>query len=87
MIDYTEPRRALEMYVDTNFTTVPVAFENLAIDPSLTDITGGYIDIVDIGSSNQKMDLVGDESQVIGFIAIRIYTPLGGGTQKGRQIY
>lgn len=85
MIDYTAPRRALEMYVDTYFSLVPVAFENLSLDESV-DISDGYIDFTDLGGSNVKMDISGDESQVKGLIVIRIYTPLGVGTQAGRQI-
>ncbi len=85
MIDYTEPRRALEMYVNTNFSAVPVIFENVAVDESV-DLSGGFIDFTDLGGSNVKMDISGDESQVKGNIVIRIYTPLGSGTQQGRQI-
>ena len=85
MIDYTEPRRALEMYIAANFSAVPVIFENVAPDPSV-DLSSGFIDFTDLGGSNVKMDISGDESQVKGNIVIRIYTPLGSGTQQGRQI-
>ena len=83
MIDYTAPRRALEMYVDANFNMVPVLFEN--IKPN-RDLDGGYIDFTDIGTTTENLGMGEDVYSVRGQIIIRIFTPLGSGTQKGRQI-
>jgi len=83
MIDYTAPRRAFEMHIDTNFAMVPVVFENTKPNQNLS---GGFIDFTDLGGSADLMEMGGDVSSVKGSIVIRIYTPLGSGTQQGRQI-
>lgn len=71
------------MHLDSNFSMVPVVFENTRVQQ---DRTGGFIDLTDIGMSNRIMGLGEDVSSVEGSIVIRIYTPLGSGTQLGRQI-
>ena len=83
MIDFTKPRRALEMYLNTYFTTVPIQFENVQARGDLTD---GFIALTDVGSSNQTMGMGETVSSVRGMIVIQIYTPLGNGTQSSRTI-
>lgn len=85
MIDFTAPRRALEVYLNTNFTTVPVKFENVNIDNSV-DLTGGFIAMHDTGTDSLGTGLQETVALVKGMIVIQIFTALGSGTQTSRSI-
>jgi len=85
MIDYTAPRRAIEVYLNTNFTTVPIHFENVAVDDSV-DLTSGYIAITDTGTESISMGMQEEVTHVNGMVVIQIYTVLGSGTQTSRSI-
>ncbi len=84
MIDYTAPRRALEMYLDTNYTLTPIKFENVELSE---DITGGFVAVNDIGTESNTLEMGGGNTFLAkGILVIQIYTVLGSGTQQGRLI-
>lgn len=83
MIDYTVVRREIESYIDANFNTVPMKFENTL----LASIDTEHITVEDGDLSRNRLD-VSDPivSQVEGTLIIGIFTQVGIGTERGREI-
>jgi len=81
MIDYSEVRRIIEVYIDENFDTVPVQFENIIID-----VDGAYISLTDIQANAQPPAMGSKTSLITGIIVIQIYTVYGTGTVYSRNI-
>ena len=78
MIDYTEIRRIVEAHLATNYTTTPIWYENTP-GPQADE----YIAVQDDTISVRDM---GDGVLVVGQLIVDIYTPIGIGTERGREI-
>jgi len=82
MIDYTAVREEIESYIQDNFTTVPVVFENT--DLKSKDTTHITVYDEDVTSDNLGMGEPG--SLITGLIVISVFTKMGIGTELGRTI-
>jgi hypothetical protein len=84
MIDYTELRRTIEVFISSNFSDVPVRFENTF----LTKEDEEHISILDSGDlTSEPLEMgMGAPSLMSGLLTIEIFTYVGKGTQKARQI-
>ncbi len=82
IIDYTTVRRYVENYINDNYTTTPVQFENTSID---VDVVKEFISITDVTGETESM--IGSLAILThGGIIIQIFTELGAGTNRGREI-
>jgi len=82
MIDFTSTRRTIEMYLDSNFTTVPIVFENVGVPEDADE----FIAVRDAATDSQQMELGGDVVRKDGVLLIDIYTPLDNGTNRSRVL-
>lgn len=81
MIDYTSVRRSIETYLATNFTAVPIQYENTHIGE-----VKEFIALFDQESMSDQSEMGSDVVIVHGGLIIQIFTPLGEGSQRGREL-
>ena len=81
MIDYTSVRRSIENHVRDNFTEVDVQYENTRI-PEADE----YVALFDQEGDAEVTEIGGGVSMVKGGIIIQIFTQLGDGTDRSREI-
>lgn len=81
MIDYVFIRELIETFLEENFTTVPIQFENLTID----DVEE-YISVEDTNDDSEQLGSGIEAYRVYGAITIKIYTPLNTGTERSKQL-
>ena len=81
-MDYVDVRREIEVYLNTNFTLAPIQFENTTIDATTEFIA------LTISDATAEPPAMGSSSTLIsGLLTIQIYTELGVGTQRARELY
>jgi len=75
-------RSAVAARLATNWTTMPIAYENRDFTPPTS---GGWIELTVIGNTGQTLG-IGSAVMVrdTGLISINVYTPEGSGTATGR---
>ena len=81
MIDYTVVRRLFEQYIATNFTEVPVQYENTRLHTE-----SEFIAVFDQEADAEQMGMNETSFLIRGLIIIQIFTALGSGTQRSREI-
>ncbi len=82
MIDYTTVRETVEVYLNANFSTLPIRFENTLLEAN----NSGYVDIIDTDITSSTMDMsVGETKLVEGLLSINIFTQAGSGTELARE--
>lgn len=81
MIDYTSVRRSLETHIADNFSEVPVQYENRRIDRAKE-----FIALFDQEADSLVSEIAGGVSMVTGIVIIQIFTELGTGTERSREI-
>lgn len=83
MNDYTVVRQVIEGHIAANFTTLPIVYENVG----LTDTTAEHIKIIDEGEIVVTPVAMGSDVKMAeSEVVIGIFTALGTGTLKARQI-
>lgn len=83
VIDYTSVRRLIETFLNDNYSSTVIQYENTYVD--VVNVSE-YISINDVTSDTYPTDMGGGTITVHGAIVIQIYTELGSGTQRGREI-
>lgn len=81
MIDYTAVRRSIEKHIDANFTEVAVQYENTRI-PEADE----FVALFDQEATADVTEVGGSVSMVKCGLIIQIFTPLGEGTERSREI-
>jgi len=71
----------VEDFIDDNYTSTPIQYENMGID---TDEVSEYIAVTDIQIDTEQIDT--DTVKVEGAIVIQIHTEIGEGTDRGREL-
>jgi hypothetical protein len=82
MIDYQSVRYTLEKLITLNFAEVPVQLENTRIDDDVPEYVS--VNIQDVDSDPFDMD--GDIYLVQGLLILGIYTKLGSGIERSREL-
>ena len=82
MIDYTTIRSVTEKYIDDNFSTVPVVFENVKTDNSDVE----HIETVDHQTDSQPLEIGSTTLLITGILVIQIFTDVGIGTNRAKVI-
>ena len=83
LIDFTITRQIIETYLRDNFTECPVQYENV---PLSEDDPKEFIAVFDKVNTNSTDTLQATSSPCTGVIIIQIFTKLGTGTQRAREI-
>lgn len=81
MIDYSEIRRIVETKINSDFTDLPVEFENTFIDPPDSE----HVKVTTTETRSVGLDITGPGRLVEGDVIIQIYVSIGSGTDKARQ--
>ncbi len=82
LIDFTTLRQVTESYIDANFSTVPVRFENVGTLETVKE----FISLRDQTSQSEVGALGETASIVSGLLIIDIFTERTIGTQRSRLI-
>ena len=83
LIDFTITRQIVEKFLMDNFTECPIQYENI---PLPEDNPKEYIAVFDKVNTNFHDTLQSTSSPCKGVIIIQIFTQLGTGTQRAREI-
>ena len=83
MLDYTEFRRLVENQLNTYYSTTAIQLENTVLDKDgLTE----WVAVFDKPTFAESTGM-GESSYLIGgILVIPIFTPIGSGTERSRQI-
>ena len=81
MIDFVFTRDLIETYLETNFNTVPIQFENKRIEDAIE-----YIAVEDSNNDTESLGSGINAYRIDGFLTIKIYTELGIGTNRSKTI-
>jgi len=83
ILDFTEFRRVVENHLSANFTTCPVQYENTQLDKEgLTE----WVAVFDKPVFSESTGMGETSALTGGVLIIPIFTPLGTGTERSRQI-
>jgi len=85
-MDYVDVRKEIEMYLDTNFTSTPIQFENTIIAAS-SDSIEEFIALTISDASTETPAMGSTSSMVTGLLTVQVFTKLGTGTQRARTLY
>ena len=84
MIDYTTTRVVMEKYIDDNFNTCPIKFENV---PLKTEGLPSWAALFDRPSVSEPVEFGEDVPYMSGgVLIIQIFTPLDSGTAVSRAL-
>ncbi len=82
MIDFSAFRSSIETFISQNFDTVPVVFENTAVEPVNTE----HIEVYDQQTESSLVEMGVTDTFIEGVLTIRIFTAIGEGTDKAGTI-
>lgn len=82
MIDYTAVRREIEVYLNSEFETVPIVFENT----DLSSRSIPHVSLVDTDISSNRTGFNEDSYIVTGRLTFNIFSQKGVGTEGARDI-
>ncbi len=82
MIDFSAFRSAIETFISQNFDTVPIVFENTAVETVNTE----HIEVYDQQTESSLVEMGITDTFVEGILTIRIFTAIGEGTEKAGRI-
>lgn len=82
MQDFTELRRTLENFLNTNFALCPIEYENLELE-NKSDLRA-WISVHDKSSVSESTGMGESTYYLGGIITINIFTQLGIGTNEAR---
>lgn len=83
MIDFTEIRRIIETFLQDNFTACPIKQENIPLVP---DNPKEWIAVFEKSSFSESTGLGEDSYHLGGVFTFQIFTTLGTGTQRAREL-